>query len=115
MNTIEQGAQGELMAAEWLRANGFELLHRNWRDGRYELDIVACKLDTIHFVEVKRRKAGSLTSPEAALTPAKFRSLMRAAQAYLAIHRIDLEPQFDLIAIEGDELRYIPNAATPSW
>lgn len=111
----DTGARGEELAARWLRDNGFELLHRNWRNGRCELDIVACKGGVIHFVEVKTRKAGSLTTPEEALTPAKFRSLLGAARAYLALHRLDAESQFDLIAIQGSELRYIPNAMTPSW
>lgn len=109
------GARGEDRAADYLRENGFELLHRNWRTGRYELDIVAQRGQFIHFVEVKTRRAGSLTTPEEALTPAKFRSLLSAARAYMAIHRIDAEAQFDLIAIEGDQLRYIPNAMSPAW
>ena len=37
------GKEGEEMAAKWLLANGYELLHRNWRYGRYEIDIIAQK------------------------------------------------------------------------
>lgn len=113
--TTQTGNQGEDRAAEWLREHGFELLHRNWRSGHVELDIVAMKDYEIHFVEVKTRRAGSLTAPEEAMTPAKIRSLFKAARAYLAVHAIDAEVWFDLIAIEGDELRYIPNAFAPGW
>ncbi len=115
MTKAETGQAGEQIAAEWLHANGFELLHRNWRRGRYELDLVARKFGVVHFVEVKTRKAGSLTSPEEALTASKFASLMKAAQAYVAEYGIQEELQFDLIAVQGDEIRYVPNAAYPSW
>lgn len=115
MSTQQTGQRGEQAAAEWLHDNGFELLHRNWRSGRYELDIVARHHDVIHFVEVKTRKPGSLTSPEEAMTAAKVRSLMQGAQAYIAQNAIDLETQFDLIAVQGDQIRYIPHAITPSW
>ncbi len=99
--------------------NGFRILHRNWRSGRYELDIVAEKGDAIHFVEVKCRRRGSLTAPEDAFTRTKFDSLVKAARAYIAAYGIDLDAQFDLIAVEesfsSSTLRYIPNAMTPRW
>ena len=33
--------QGEQMAAEWLIMQGFDLISRNWKSGRYEVDIIA--------------------------------------------------------------------------
>lgn len=113
------GSWAEAKAVDYLRREGFLLCHTNWRDGRYELDIVAQKGDMVHFIEVKCRHRGSLTSPEDAITPAKFRALQKAANAYICTYGIDLEPQFDVIAVEyddnGSELRFIPNAMTPSW
>ena len=47
------GMEGEEAAAEWLRANGYEILFRNWRSGRYELDIVATKGFRSIIVECK--------------------------------------------------------------
>ena len=41
MTTREIGQKGEDAAARYLIENGFEILHRNWRSGRYELDITA--------------------------------------------------------------------------
>lgn len=117
--TQEIGNKGEQAAAEWLTANGFSLLHRNWRKGRYELDIVAKKAATVHFIEVKCRKLGGLTTPEEAITPAKFRSLTKAAGAYIADYNINFEIQFDLICVEhyadGHDIRYIPNAMVSRW
>ena len=62
--TQHTGRQGEEAAARWLLDHGFTLLHRNWRQGHYELDIVAARKGTLHFIEVKTRRAGGLTTPE---------------------------------------------------
>lgn len=118
--TTQTGNMGEQAAADWLRHNGFEICARNWRNGRYELDIVARRWDTLHFVEVKTRRANGLTPPETAATARKFRSLRRAAEAYLAQTRLDLELQFDLAAVDvmpdgTMEVRLIENAMECNW
>jgi len=99
MTTAETGRAGERAAAAYLRERGYEILALNWRQGRYELDIVARKDRMLHFVEVKTRRAGSLTPPEAAITPRKFRFLHRAAVGYMALAGGGLEAQFDLAAV----------------
>lgn len=114
------GSAGEREAERWLEREGFEILARNWRSGRYELDIVARRAGTLHFVEVKTRDRESWESPEDAITPAKARSLRHAAAAWLAQYPSELEPQFDLIAVDTDSegglsIRYIPEAIIPRW
>ena len=54
--TQHTGRLGEETAARWLLDHGFTLLHRNWRQGHYELDIVAARKGTLHFIEVKTRR-----------------------------------------------------------
>ena len=120
MSSIRIGQRGEEIAARFLLSEGFDLLHRNWRSGRYELDIVARKEGVLHIVEVKSRKADVLTAPEEAMTRKKFNALFRAAQQYVALYRIDADTQFDLIAVDllpdsTHRLRYIPNAMVPRW
>lgn len=114
------GRAGEDAAAEWLRRAGYELCARNWRQGRYELDIVARKAGVVHIVEVKTRRAGSLTPPEAAITPRKFRALDRAAACYLAATGMtEWEVQFDLAAVEighgGVRVTLVENAMEYHW
>ena len=120
MSSIRIGQRGEEIAARFLLSEGFDLLHRIWRSGRYELDIVARKEGVLHIVEVKSRKADGLTAPEEAMTRKKFNALFRAAQQYVALYRIDADTQFDLIAVDllpdsTHRLRYIPNAMVPRW
>lgn len=121
MNTkAETGRRGEDLAQEYLLEEGFTLLHRNWRNGRYELDLVAEKDGVLHIVEVKTRLAGNLTSPEEAYTRSKFRALCKAAGYYIQLYQIQWDVQFDLIAVEHEPpdeltLRYIPNVMFPVW
>ncbi len=114
------GAKGERIAVAYLRKNGFLIRELNWRNGRYEIDIIAERWGVIHFVEVKSRKAGGWISPEESINQNKFNALRRAASAYLAINFLRGEHQFDLVAIdmEGDtpsDVRYIENAMQSSW
>ena len=118
--TAETGRPGERAAPEPLRQAGYEICDTNWRAGRDELDIVALRGEVLHFVEVKTRRAGSLTPPEAAVTPQKFRALTRAALRYMACTGEEREAQFDLIAVEimpgGEtEVRLIPQAMEYNW
>ncbi|MBR2367220.1 MAG: YraN family protein [Alistipes sp.] len=97
------GNRGEEIATEWLREQGFYIVERNWRVGHYEIDIIAQRWDTIHFVEVKTRKLGGWQSPYDSIDERKRRSLRRAAMNYAAVHRLRHLLQFDLIAITVDD------------
>ncbi len=118
--TSQIGTLGEQAAVDFLRSKGFYIRERNWRNGRYEIDIIAEKWGEIHFVEVKTRKAGGWSTPEMAITREKFNSLRHAAAAYLGMISHRGEHQFDLIAVEMlemkvVELRYIEKAMQSSW
>ena len=120
MTTAETGRKGEQAAADYLRREGYDLESLNWRNGRYELDIVARKWDTLHFVEVKTRRADGLTPPEDAMTRRKQQAMLCAAKAYLAYTQWEGEVAFDLIAVDvWDEsrvdLRLIPDAVEYNW
>ena len=118
--TLLQGTAGEEAAVDWLRANGFMIVNRNVRYGRYEIDIIASRWDTTHFIEVKTRRLGSLTSPEEAITESKRRALHRAISSYVTSHRLRGQVQFDLAAVEqlpdgSYAVRYIENAIEYGW
>lgn len=115
-----RGREGELAAAEYLREHGYLIRDRNWRNGRDEIDIVAVRGGCIRFVEVKTRDADGLTAPEEALTPAKRRAVIRAAESYLAMYGIREEPHLDLAAVDAFAdgrfvVRHIPDAVECHW
>ena len=99
------GRQGEDAAAAFLQRAGFSLLARNWRHGRWELDIVCREKDTIVFVEVKTRSHNTYGGPIAAITRTKQHILCRAASAWLTTyHRWDTPCRFDVIcALKQDD------------
>ena len=85
---------------DWLEKAGLRILARNWRSGSYELDLVCRDGDELVFVEVRLRGKGSLASPEASMTPAKCRSVVKAARAYLsASGEWDVPCRFDLVCV----------------
>jgi len=93
------------------------ILHRNWRHGRDELDIVARDGRFLVVVEVKTRGSDRWADPEGAVDRAKQRKLLRAAAELLHSLPEDLELRFDIVAIthtsQGPEVLHIPNAFYP--
>jgi putative endonuclease len=93
------GIRGEQLACQWLEDHGFTVLHRNWRHGRDELDVVARDGGQLVVVEVKTRSSDRHGDPEEAVTLAKQRKLYRAAQAYLETFAADLDLRFDILGV----------------
>ncbi len=93
------GKAGEQMAAEWLSERGFELLERNWKYSRYEVDIIACRLGVLHFVEVKSRHDDLFGNPEDWVDRKKGRHLLAAGEAYLNRYPSWNWSQYDILSI----------------
>jgi putative endonuclease len=107
---LELGQWGEVLAALYLKKQGYQIIARNVTLplGRTpegtpitgELDIVALDGQTLVFVEVKTRSSDQLALPEAAVTPAKQRKLARTARRYRRlIGPIDMPYRFDVVSI----------------
>ena len=82
MNT---GRWGETLAAWYLFFHGCRILERNWRYGRYEIDIVARERRTgvLIFAEVKTRSSTAFGRPADAVT-ARSRSLWLSTAMMIA-------------------------------
>ncbi len=95
-----QGTAGEDLAVRFLEEEGFSILHRNYRYGHGEIDIVAKEGNELVFVEVKTRRSSTWGEPEEAVTPAKRLQIRRVAEGYFDEHDIDEYPcRFDVVAI----------------
>lgn len=97
--TKPTGDKGEKIAVSYLESKNYKILDRNWRVGKYEIDIIAQTKETIVFVEVKTRKQKDFEQPSELFTQAQQKRIISAAHDYLVSKDIDLEARFDLIII----------------
>jgi putative endonuclease len=95
----ETGKDGEQLALGWLRKNGFEILHCNWRFSHFEIDIIARKNSLLHIIEVKSRNYYPGAFPEESVTKKKFTFLKNAADEFLFQHSEYKHVQFDVLSI----------------
>ena len=99
-STKEKGKEGEEKAVALLVEKGFEIIERNYRYGKGELDIIARDKDFLVFVEVKSRESLEYGKPEEAITKKKMSQIRKIAEAYLAEKNILNENiRFDVVAI----------------
>lgn len=111
------GKQGEAYAQEYVMANGYKILHTNWRYGKKELDIVTLKDKTIVVFEVKTRIDTFWEEPKDAVKIRKQKNMVEAADAYVQKFDYDLEVQFDILSLvyngNGFDLEHIADAFYP--
>lgn len=99
------GEHAEAKTAEYLAGLGYQIIDRNWKTKWCEIDIIATKNGTVHFIEVKYRKNDRSGSGLAAITPKKLRQMKFAAELWLARRENQNVKQAVLSAVEvsGDE------------
>ena len=95
------GIEAELKAIEFLENSNYEILAKNWRFLKAEIDIIALDSSTNELViaEVKARKLNSLTTPEEAVTSKKRKLLIEATHEYVIRNELENEVRFDIISI----------------
>lgn len=98
--TIEIGKSGENQAAEYLKSIGYSITAQNWRQGKYEVDIIAENETDILFVEVKTRTGFEIPVDRAVRQQQKI-NIMKSANAFITQTNCMKEPRFDLITIYG--------------
>ncbi len=97
------GKKAEDLAAEYLLKNDYKILVRNFRFQKAEIDIIAEKEDLIVIVEVKARSTDAFMLPQEAVTKAKIKSIVSAANHYLEEFNKHNEVRFDIISVLPDE------------
>jgi putative endonuclease len=112
---IATGKEGEKIAADFLKKNGYRIIDKNFRCPLGEIDIVAREKGAIVFVEVKTRKSSKLGYPEQAVGIRKQKKMSQLAMWYLQKKKIiDTSARFDVVAItmlsSGNEIKLFKNA-----
>lgn len=105
------GKRYELLAAEFFEANGFDILDRNWRAGRKEIDLIARRENLIVFIEVKSSGTEKFGHPAERVDSRKVKNLSEAAAQYLEQKQIaGCDLRFDVVTFMGGTLEHFPNA-----
>ena len=113
------GAWGEWVALSYLRRLGWDIVARNWKSGKGELDLVAYDPVTclagsgahgqapfLVFVEVKTKIAPSALPPEDQIGRRKEEMLNRLIDDFCVRYELfDCPVRLDVIAIETEDKR----------
>jgi len=113
------GDRGEELAKSYLENLSYKIIATNWRERKFEIDIIAIDKNEIVFVEVKTRSTAYFGAPEEAVTPKKQQHLINGADCYVQKNEIDLECRFDVVAIvlnsNQEEIKHIKAAFSPEF
>ena len=119
MSRRQVGDRGERLAADYLRARGYDIIERNFRCREGEIDIVARQGETLVFVEVRTRRGRDFGTPEESISSLKQQRLVSLAEAYVQAHDQPNETwRIDVVAVElgpnGEvsRLEHIENAVS---
>lgn len=110
----ELGIFGEQLASNFLLKNGYEILERNFRFQKAEIDIIAKKGNELIIVEVKTRNSAFFGDPQDFVTTSKIKLLVKAANEYVVSNNLDIEVRFDIISViknkQVEQLEHFENA-----
>ena len=96
---IKKGREAEEMAAAFLKSNGYEIVERNYRYKRSEIDLIVRKDKWLVFVEVKMRSSHAFGFPEEFVDYEKRKNVVFGAEYYTYEHDYSGNVRFDVIAI----------------
>lgn len=95
----ELGKKGEQLAVNFLVKNGYDIVERNYRFDKAEVDIIAKQKDVLAIVEVKTRSTTDFGNPQDFVKPKQIQRLVKAVNEYVVENDLDVEVRFDIIAI----------------
>ncbi len=110
-NRIKIGKTGEAIAIDFLEKSGFQLVEKNYRSGRGEIDIIAIKEGLLLFVEVKTNSSSWHGSSENKVRWYQQQKIMHTAQRYLSSCYWEGQIRFDVVIVYlngRQRIRYLP-------
>ena len=110
----ELGKKGEQLAVDFLLENNYEIVERNYRFDRAEVDIIARKEAVLAIIEVKTRSTIDFGNPQDFVKPKQIQRLVKAVDDYVVENELEVEVRFDIIAIvkekKGFSVEHLENA-----
>jgi putative endonuclease len=99
-----RGREAEDLAAAYLAERGYEVIARNHRIRRGEVDLVCQEGDVLCFVEVRSRTSQAQGGPEETVGPVKARRVVAAATDWAVRNGgLDRAIRFDVVAVTFGE------------
>ncbi len=93
------GKKGEELAINYLQDNGYAIIEKNYRFKKAEVDVIAQKEGVLVAIEVKTRSSTYFGNPQDFVNPKKIKLLVIAIDNYVVEKDLDVEVQFDIIAV----------------
>jgi putative endonuclease len=97
---METGAMGEKLAADFLTGKGFEVVERNYRSRRSEIDLIVRRENWLVFVEVKTRSSDAWGHPESFVTNEQRKLIYDAAEQYIYDNDWNGHIRFDIVSVK---------------
>lgn len=107
---ITKGKNGEAQAESFLKEKGYDLVARNYRFKRSEIDLIVRKENWLVFVEVKMRSSSTFGYPEQSVNKAKRAKVMEGAAQYLIESNWQGNVRYDIVAINKSEIVHFEDA-----
>lgn len=108
------GKKGEQLAVDFLVNKGYDIVERNYRFEKAEVDIIAKQQDILAIIEVKTRSSTDFGNPQDFVKPAQIKRLVKAVNDYVNDNDLSVEVRFDIIAIVKDgkqfKIEHLENA-----
>ncbi|MCT4673029.1 MAG: YraN family protein [Prolixibacteraceae bacterium] len=95
----DKGKEGEKLAAEYLREQGYTILYCNWIGNHKELDIVCTKDNQLVVVEVKNRESWNHLDIRELIPPSKIKNIIDGTELFIAEKNPQKEVRFDVIIV----------------
>jgi putative endonuclease len=101
---LKLGQIGEELVVEFLEMTKHEILERNWRSGRAEIDIIARTNDsTLLFIEVKTRSKVDFGLGSQSIGKRKKQLILDAAVVYSELKNHSKDIRFDVANVIIDD------------
>lgn len=97
------GNLAENLAADFLTSKGYQIIARNFRYQKAEIDLIAEFENQIIIIEVKARSTNIFMEPHEAVTKTKIKSIVKCADFFLTENNRGEEARFDIITVLPDE------------
>ena len=105
-NHNQLGKKGEQLAVDFLIENGYDIVERNYRFNKAEVDIIAQKKDVLAIIEVKTRSTTDFGNPQDFVKPKQIKNLVKAVDEYVTVNNLEVDVRFDIIAIVKEKQEF---------